>query len=85
MKSVGELLGHIDENLIKISKDSKPSSDSSTSPKKRKAGALDENGHIPKKKNARSHDRSDTPTLSQREEKAMNNLMKQIEDCGGKF
>jgi len=88
LKEVGELLLTIDPNLAELAKNSKPISSSTTtaSPKKRKVGDLDANSlHVPKKKNARSHDRNEAPTLSQREEKAMNNLIKHVEECGGKL
>jgi len=57
-----------------------------SSPKKRKTPADDpQHLHIPKKKNVQSHDRNDTLTLSQREDKAMKNLLNHILDAGGKL
>ena len=88
LKEVGELLMKIDPNLCEIAKKSIPGKANNLPdiPKKRKgSGALDDLDHVPKKKSSQSHDRSETMTLSQREEKAMNNLTKHIIDLGGKL
>ena len=59
--------------------------ESTNTPKKRKGGALDDPQHVPKKKNTQSHDRNETLTLSQREDKAMKNLIAHILDVGGEL
>ncbi len=89
LKEVCEILAKLDPHLSEIASNSKPTTSkgsNSGSPKKRKATTdLKDGLHIPKKKNARSNERSDTtPTLSQREESAMKNLTKQILELGGK-
>lgn len=87
LKQVGELLSHIDPNLTNLAMQSKPENlNSIATPKKRKSISMEEDIHVPKKKNARSHERNSDgqPTLSHREEKAIQNLGKQVEENGGK-
>ncbi len=91
LKEVCEILAKLDPHLSEIASNSKPTTSNgnnspSVSPKKRKATSdLKDGLHIPKKKNARSNERSEsTPTLSQREESAMKNLTKYILELGGK-
>jgi hypothetical protein len=88
LKEIGELLGKIDPNLSELAKEplSEMTESNTSSPKKRKTPVNDpQHLHIPKKKNVQSHDRSDTLTLSQREDKAMKNLLNHILDAGGKL
>jgi len=88
LKEIGELLAKIDPHLTELAKNSKPevASKSEAITKKRKGGDVDGSlQHVPKKKNVKSHDRSDAPSLSQREEKAMKNLIQHVEECGGEL
>lgn len=87
LKEVGELLGKIDPHLTELANNTIPGKieESTNTPKKRKGGALDDPQHVPKKKNTQSHDRNETLTLSQREDKAMKNLIAHILDVGGEL
>lgn len=84
LKQVCDLLSKIEPNLADIASKSKPKIDDNT--KKRKAN--DDNStdiQVPKKKSAKSLDQrsSDVSSISQREEKAMQNLIKFITENGG--
>jgi len=98
LNQVKELLSNIDAHLSDLAHNSKPdnivSSSSSSNkqasntPTKRKVGELllDGNGtilHVPKKKNSKQQNRNHGLTLSQREEKAMKELMDHVINCGG--
>lgn len=87
LKEVGTLLGKIDPHLTELANESIPETNPKspiTPPRKRKGSNLDD-AHIPKKKITNSHNDRSGPvsTLSQREDRAMKNLIKHILDSGG--
>lgn len=87
LKEVGDLLGKVDPNLTELANKSVPegAEQLKNSLKKRKVAADSaSSSHVPKKKNVQNHERSETQSLSQREDQAMKNLTKHILDCGGK-
>jgi hypothetical protein len=77
-------LSKIEPNLADIASKSKPKMDDNT--KKRKANDdTSTDIQVPKKKSAKALDqRSSDASISQREEKAMQNLIKFITENGGK-
>jgi hypothetical protein len=90
LNQVKELLSNIDARLSELANNSKPTLPSqqqgqTTPSSKRKVGEiLDGMNHVPKKKNVKKHDRSnDSLTLSQREDRAMKELIRHVVDCGG--
>jgi hypothetical protein len=88
LKVVGELLAKVDPHLTELAKNSKPgiASKSAVITKKRKGDGMDgSQQQVPKKKNVKSYDHSDAPSLSQREEIAMKNLIQHVEECGGEL
>lgn len=86
LKQISELLSNIEPNLADIAAKSKPTNADDSS-KKRKANDDNAQDHTPSQKKKSSKDidqRSlDVPTISQREEKAMQNLVKFIKENGG--
>jgi hypothetical protein len=89
LNQVKELLSSIDGHLSDLANDAKPANLSpqkeQNTPSKRKAGEiLDGVIHVPKKKNVKKHDRNNSLTLSQREDRAMKELIQHILSCGGK-
>lgn len=85
LKQVCEMLSKIEPNLADMASKSKPTNDDNT--KKRKANDdTSSDIQLSNKKSARDLDQrsSDVSSISQREEKAMQSLIKFITENGGK-